>query len=567
MKHISGAQMVIQALHLEGTKVVFGYPGGAVLHIYDEIYKQSYFEHILARHEQGAVHAADGYARASGEVGVAIITSGPGFTNAITGIATAYTDSIPLVVISGQVPITQIGTDAFQEIDAVGISRPCTKHNYLVKDITELPRILKEAFYIARSGRQGPVLVDIPKDITGTKGVFNYPESIALQSYKPTIKGNPRQIKKLSEAIKNAKKPLFYIGGGVILSNATNILRDVVKTTGIPCAETLLARGSLRYDDTNLLGMLGMHGSYAANMAVSECDLLVCLGARFDDRVTGKLSAFAKNAKIAHVDIDPSSIGKIISVDYPIVGDVGAVLADLQIELSDYESDKISPWKQHLRSLNAAHPLSYEDSIDCIKPQWVVEELGKILGERAIITTDVGQHQMWAAQFYPFSFPRQFLSSGGLGTMGYGLPAAMGAKLAKNDKTIVNITGDGSILMNIQELMTCVAYGIPFINVILNNNYLGMVRQWQSFFYEHRFSHTDLSMQPDFIKLIESFGGVGYRVEKKSEFDIALKKALDAKKVAFIEVMVDRFENVLPMVPNGAAISEMILPEPKNGAK
>ncbi|MCH5313204.1 MAG: acetolactate synthase large subunit [Helicobacter sp.] len=563
MKKLTGAQMIIKALHLEGVKVVFGYPGGAVLYIYDEIYKQQYFNHILARHEQGAVHAADGYARSSGEVGVAIITSGPGFTNAITGIATAYTDSIPLVVISGQVPITQIGTDSFQEIDAVGISRPCTKHNFLVRNIEELPRILKEAFYIARSGRQGPVLVDIPKDVTATLGLFDYPDSIALQSYKPTIKGNPRQIKKLCAAIKEAKKPLLYIGGGAILSNAAKEIKELSHYTGIPCVETLLGLGVLAYDDENLLGMLGMHGTYAANMAVSECDLLVCLGARFDDRVTGKLSAFAKHAKIAHIDIDPSSIGKIISVDYPIVGDLKNVLGDMIQELNGYERAHIAQWREHLRSLQQQHPLSYEDSEVSIKPQWVIEQLGKRLGEKAIITTDVGQHQMWAAQFYPFSFPRQFLSSGGLGTMGYGLPAALGAKLACEDKVIVNITGDGSILMNIQELMTCVAYEIAVVNVILNNNYLGMVRQWQHLFYDNRFSHTDLSLQPDFVKLIESFGGVGFRVERKDEFEGALEQALEAKKVSFIEVIIDRHENVLPMVPMGGAIYEMILPHKK----
>ncbi|TLD97361.1 acetolactate synthase large subunit [Helicobacter jaachi] len=565
MKTMTGAQMVIQALHLEGVKVVFGYPGGAVLHIYDEIYKQNYFSHILSRHEQGALHAADGYARASGDVGVAIITSGPGFTNAITGIATAFTDSIPLVVISGQVPISQIGTDAFQEIDAVGISRPCTKHNFLVRNITELPRILKEAFYIARSGRPGPVLVDIPKDITGTMGVFNYPDSIALQSYKPTIKGNPRQIKKLCKAILESHKPLFYIGGGAILSNASEIIRELVRCTGIPCVQTLLGIGTLAHDDENLLGMLGMHGTYAANMAVSECDLLICLGARFDDRVTGKLSAFATHAKIAHIDIDPSSIGKIVGIDYPIVGDLKHIVSDMMIELSAFDSARIAKWREHLRSYKCDYPLIYEDSLDSIKPQWVIQRIGEQLGERAIITTDVGQHQMWAAQFYPFSFPRQFLTSGGLGTMGYGLPAAFGAKIAREDKTIINITGDGSILMNIQELMTCVAYNIPLVSVILNNNYLGMVRQWQSFFYEHRFSHTDLSLQPDFIKLIESFGGVGFRVERKSEFDEALKSALEAKKVAFVEVIIDRYEDVLPMVPGGKAIYEMILPN-KQGA-
>lgn len=564
MKTITGAQMLIESLHLEGVKIVFGYPGGAVLYIYDEIYKQTYFQHILARHEQGAVHAADGYARASGEVGVAIITSGPGFTNAITGIATAYTDSIPLVVISGQVPITQIGTDAFQEIDAVGISRPCTKHNYLVKHIKDIPRILKEAFYIARSGRPGPVLVDIPKDISGQLGEFHYPQSISLMSYKPTIKGNTKQIKRLCEGITHAKKPLFYLGGGVILSNASEIVRKLVSCTQIPCVETLLALGVLEYNDENLLGMLGMHGSYVANMAVSECDLLICIGARFDDRVTSKLSEFAKNAKIAHIDIDPSSIGKIVNVDYPIVGDVKNVVEDMLLEMNNYDPHSIESWREHLKKYAQQYPLTFEDSEETIKPQWVIKQLGKILGDKAILTTDVGQHQMWAAQFYPFSFPRQFLTSGGLGTMGYGLPAALGAKLACSDKVVVNITGDGSILMNIQELMTCVVYQIPLINIILNNNYLGMVRQWQTFFYENRLSHTDLSVQPDFVKLIESFGGVGFRVEHKKDFTQSLQKALDSQKVAFIEVMIDRYENVLPMVPSGKAIYEMILENKKD---
>lgn len=549
--------MLVEALRLEGVKHIFGYPGGAVLYIYDEIYKQTHFQHILTRHEQGAIHAADGYARASGEVGVAIITSGPGFTNAITGIATAYTDSIPLVIISGQVPITQIGTDAFQEIDAIGISRPCTKHNYLVKDIKSLPRILKEAFYIARSGRPGPVLVDIPKDVSNTIGEFIYPDSIDLLSYKPTTKGNAKQIKKLCDAIKRAKKPLFYLGGGIILSNATNEIRKLVDKTNIPCAETLLARGVLDSNNKNLLGMLGMHGSYASNMAVSECDLLVSFGARFDDRVVGKLSEFAKNAKIAHIDIDPSSIGKIINADYPIVGDIKSVVSDMLNELN--EPMDISAWHATLQNYAKKHPLGFKDCESSIKPQWVIKKLGEILKDKAIIATDVGQHQMWAAQFYPFSYPRQFLSSGGLGTMGFGLPAAMGAKVANPKKIAVNITGDGSILMNIQELMTCVASDIPVINVILNNNYLGMVRQWQTFFYSNRFSHTDLSLQPDFIKLIESFGGVGFRVENKSEFEKALQKSIDSKKVAFIEVMIDRYEDVLPMVPSGGAIYEMIL--------
>ncbi|MCI7485048.1 MAG: acetolactate synthase large subunit [Helicobacter sp.] len=568
-KKLTGSQMLIQALALENVKVVFGYPGGAVLHIYDEIYKQKYFRHILVRHEQAALHAADGYARASGEVGVAIITSGPGFTNALTGIATAYMDSIPLVVISGQVPTTQIGTDAFQEIDAVGISRPCTKHNYLVKDIKELPRTLKEAFYIAKSGRPGPVLIDLPKDISGTLGEFHYPESITLRTYKPTTKGNPKQIAKLKNAIMNAKKPLFYIGGGAILGNASSVVRELVNRTKIPSVETLMARGCLEYNNSMLLGMVGMHGSYTANIAMSECDLLICLGARFDDRVTGRLSAFAKNASIAHIDIDPSSIGKIVEIDYPIVGDIKNVLQELLDQLQDYDSQKINAWNERLDLLQRENPLIYEDKDDVIKPQWIIETLGKEFGKDAFIATDVGQHQMWAAQFYPFSFERQFITSGGLGTMGYGLPASFGvitalqeldwSKKVHKPKFVVNITGDGSILMNIQELITCIEFDLPVINIILNNNYLGMVRQWQTFFYDNRFSHTDLSLQPDFVKLIESFGGYGIQVKDKKKFPQALKKCIDSKKVCFLEVLIDRYEDVLPMVPNGAALNEMIV--------
>ncbi|PAF44768.1 acetolactate synthase large subunit [Helicobacter sp. 11S02596-1] len=561
-KRLNGSEMVIEALRLEGVKVIFGYPGGAVLNVYDEIYKQNHFQHILTRHEQGAIHAADGYARASGEVGVAIITSGPGFTNAVTGIATAYTDSIPLVIISGQVPIAQIGTDAFQEIDAVGISRPCTKHNFLVKSIDELPRILKEAFYIAKSGRPGPVLVDLPKDISATFGEFDYPSEVLLRTYKPTTKGNSRQIKKVVQALKEAKKPLFYIGGGAVISGASEAIRELVDKTQIPVLETLMARGVIPEGHPRLLGMVGMHGTYAANMAMQECDLLLCLGARFDDRVTGKVSEFAKYAKIVHIDIDPSSIGKIIDVHFPIVGDLKSVCEDILECLQDYDVSAIKTWQEHLDKYAHTHPLRYQDSDEVLKPQWVIQKIGEILGERAIIVTDVGQHQMWAAQFYPFSFPRQLITSGGLGTMGFGLPASMGVQKAKNDKIIVNITGDGSILMNIQELMTCVEEKIPVINVILNNNYLGMVRQWQSFFYEHRFSHTDLSLQPDFVKLIEAFGGRGFRVENKKDFEEAFKEAIklgDSGVVCMLDVIIDRMEHVLPMVPGGAPLNKMIL--------
>ena len=572
-KTLNGSQMLIQALRLEGVEVIFGYPGGAVLNIYDEIYKQQYFRHILTRHEQAAIHAADGYARASGNVGVAIITSGPGFTNAVTGIATAYMDSIPLVVISGQVPTSQIGTDAFQEIDAVGISRPCTKHNYLVQDIKDLPRIIKEAFYIAKSGRFGPVLIDIPKDISAKFGDFAYPKEVSLRSYKPTLKPNSRQVKKLLDALREAKKPLAYIGGGAVLGGAHSEIKQIISMLGIPAVETLMARGCLESSNPFLLGMVGMHGSYAANMAMCECDLLISLGARFDDRVTGKVSEFACNAKIAHIDIDPSSIGKIIDIDFPIVGDIKLackeILALLDSKDLGEKEDKEKPlnasnydeWRAHLAKYAKQNPLFFNDCDTTIKPQWIIKELGKHFYSKAIISTDVGQHQMWVAQFYPFSAPRELLTSGGLGTMGFGLPSAMGAYFANPKKHIFNISGDGSILMNIQELMTCVENQIPVINIVLNNNYLGMVRQWQTFFYEDRFSHTDLSLQPNFVALAESFGAVGFRIEHKEDFIPTLQKAIDSKKVCIIDVVIDRFENVLPMVPTNAPLDRMILPQ------
>ena len=557
---LSGSQMVIEALRKENVSVVFGYPGGAIMNVYDEVYKQNYFKHILTRHEQAALHAADGYARASGEVGVAFVTSGPGFTNAVTGLATAYMDSIPMVVISGQVPISMIGTDAFQEIDAVGISRPCVKHNYLVKDVKDLPRILKEAFYIARSGRPGPVHVDIPKDVTAQIGHFSYPSEIKMQTYKPTYKGNPRQIKKAIEAIQASKRPVLYIGGGAINSNASAEVREFAKICGIPAVETLMARGTMGDENPLLLGMLGMHGCYSANMAMSEADLMIAFGPRFDDRVTGKLSEFAKHAKIIHVDIDPSSIGKIVPIDYPIVGDLKNVVeAMIPLAKEQIDESKYKPWRDLLKRYDEIHPLKYEDSNDVIKPQWAIERVGETLGDKAIICTDVGQHQMWAAQFYPFSYPRQWLSSGGLGTMGYGLPAAIGAKVAVPSKTVINFTGDGSILMNIQELMTAVENKVAVVNIILNNQFLGMVRQWQTFFYNKRYSSTDLSVQPDFVKLVESFGGRGFRVTTKEEFDKALKEAVESNVVCMIDVQVDRFENVLPMVPAGGTLYNMML--------
>ena len=558
IKQISGSQMISEALHEEGVEIVFGYPGGAALNIYDETYKQTYFKHVLVRHEQAAVHAADGYARVSGKVGVAFVTSGPGFTNAVTGLATAYSDSIPVVLISGQVPTFMIGTDAFQEIDAVGISRPCVKHNFLVNSVEELPRIIKEAFYIARSGRPGPVHIDIPKNVTSRLGDFVYPKEMAIPSYKPTYKGNSKQIKKAAAAINEAKRPLLYIGGGAVASGASEIIRKFMKKTGIPAVETLMALGVLDAKDELNLGMAGMHGSYASNMALSECDLLISLGARFCDRVTGKTDEFAKHAKIIHIDIDPSSISKIINAHYPIVGDLTNVLSELYEEVKG-EPKNYAPWREILDRYQKLNPLGYTDSDKVLKPQWVVEETAKIVGPEAIIATDVGQHQMWVAQFYPFNRARQLVTSGGLGTMGYGLPAAIGAKCAKPEHLVVNFTGDGSILMNIQELMTACESKAPVVNIILNNNFLGMVRQWQTFFYEKRYSSTDLSLQPDFVKIAEGFGGVGFVCKSKDEFKKALKEAIKSKKSALIDVRIDRFEDVLPMVPAGAAIYNMIL--------
>jgi len=558
---LNGSQMVIEALKKENVKVVFGYPGGAIMNVYDEIYKQNDFEHILTRHEQAAIHAADGYARASGKVGVAFITSGPGFTNAVTGLANAYIDSIPMVVISGQVPISMIGTDAFQEIDAVGISRPCVKHNYLVKNAKDLPRILKEAFYIASSGRPGPVHIDIPKDVTAQVANFTYPETINMKTYKPTYKGNKRQIKKVVDAIANADRPILYIGGGAVNSGASELVREFAKITGIPAVETLMARGVMGDENPLLMGMVGMHGCYSANMGMSEADLMIAFGPRFDDRVTGKLSEFAKHAKVIHVDIDPSSIGKIVDIDFPIVGDLKNVLTDmLPLIKEKVDSKKYQSWRDLLKRYDEIHPLGYSDDKNNIKPQWVIERVGELLGEKAIISTDVGQHQMWTAQFYPFSRPRQFVTSGGLGTMGFGFPAAIGVKKAMPEKISINISGDGSILMNIQELMTAYESKIPVINIILNNGYLGMVRQWQTFFYDKRYSSTDLSgAQPDFVKLAESFGGLGFRVETKEEFDEALKKAIQSNIVCMIDVNVDRLEDVLPMVPAGGTLYNMIL--------
>ena len=557
---MTGAKIVIESMIKENVEVVFGYPGGAIMNVYDEVYKQNSFQHILTRHEQAAVHAADGYARATGKVGVAFLTSGPGFTNGVTGLATAYTDSIPLVVISGQVPSNLIGTDAFQEIDAVGISRPCTKHNFLVKDVKDLAYIIKEAFYLAKSGRPGPVHIDIPKDVTANMTEFIYPNDVELKTYKPTTKGNKRQIKKAIQSIKEAKKPLIYIGGGAVLSNAAELVREFVNITKIPAVETLMAKGVLPKNHELNLGMVGMHGSYSANMAMSETDLLISFGARFDDRVTGRLDEFAKHAKIIHIDIDPTSISKIVQADYPIVGDLKNVLETmLPLAKSEINPEDYEYFRAIVKRYDELHPLTFHDSDEVLKPQWIIAKTGEILGDKAIVSTDVGQHQMWAAQYYPFSFPRQFITSGGLGTMGFGFPAAIGVKRGMPDKVSINFSGDGSILMNIQEFVTAYEYKLPVINIVLNNNYLGMVRQWQTMFYDDRLAETDLSVQPDFVALVEACGAKGYRVKTKKEFIDALNDALTQNKPVFIDVVIDRREIVLPMVPAGESLANTIV--------
>ncbi|MBL6970379.1 MAG: acetolactate synthase large subunit [Campylobacterales bacterium] len=556
---MTGAQIVTEAIAKENVEVVFGYPGGANMNVYDEIYKQNNFQHILTKHEQAAVHAADAYARSTGEVGVAIVTSGPGFTNAVTGLATAYTDSIPMVVISGQVPTAVIGTDAFQEIDAVGISRPCTKHNFLVNDVKDLTRVLKIAFHIAKSGRPGPVHIDIPKDVTANLAEFDYTQEFDLPTYKPTTKGNVRQIKNALEHIAKSQRPLLYIGGGAVASNCYEDIRKFAHMANIPVVETLMARGIMRSDDELLFGMLGMHGEYAANMAMSETDMIICLGARFDDRVTGRLDVFAKKAHVVHVDIDPASIGKIVKPNYPIVGDLGIVMGQLLKYAKEFTFNDYTSWIDNLKAYQEEHPLEYFEDTNSLKPQWVIARTGELLGDSALISTDVGQHQMWTAQFYPFNYPRQFMTSGGLGTMGVGLPYAMGVKRANPDKISVNFTGDGSIMMNIQEIITCTQYNLPHINIILNNNYLGMVRQWQTRFYEDRLSETVLETQANFQMLCESMGGIGFKVHTKDEFDKALDEAVKSNKTAIIEVIIDRREEVLPMVPNGHALDEMLL--------
>ncbi len=557
----TGAQILLECLKREGVQHLFGYPGGVVLDIYDELTRCPEIKHILVRHEQAAAHAADGYARASSKVGVALVTSGPGATNTVTGIASAYMDSIPIVVLTGQVPTALIGNDAFQEVDIVGITRPCTKHNYLVKDVKQLAQTIHEAFYIARSGRPGPVLVDLPKDVIQASTVPKYPESIKIKSYNPTYHANPRQVKRAMDMILNAKKPLLYTGGGIIMSNSSQELLKFAEMLQIPVTSTLMGLGGFPGDHPLWLGMLGMHGTYCANMAVSQCDVLIAVGARFDDRVTGKLAEFAPHAKIVHIDIDPSSISKNVVVDIPIVGDCRDALAQLNTMLAEAPPD-LGPdrahWLETIQDWEKKHPLTYSWSDTTIKPQYVVEKLYELTKGEAYITTEVGQNQMWAAQFYKFKRPRQLMTSGGLGVMGYGFPAAMGVQVAQPDAIVIDIAGDGSIQMNSQELITVVENELPVKIAILNNSFLGMVRQWQQLFYERRYSSTPM-VAPDFVKLADAYGALGLRATKPEEVVPVIQEALNTRRPVIMDFRVEPEECVMPMVPAGKAMHEMLL--------
>lgn len=566
MKKINGAQAIIKCLKEENVHTIFGFPGGAVIDLYDELL-DSDIKHVLVRHEQGAVHAADGYARATGEVGVALLTSGPGATNGVTAIATAYCDSIPLVVLTGQVPTALIGNDAFQEVDIVGITRPCTKHNYLVNKAEDLVPTIREAFYLASTGRPGPVLIDLPKDVVASMVKFPEKKKIKMQTYQPNYEPHPGQVAKACKAILGAKKPVLYVGGGVILSNSSKELTELGEKLQVPVTMTLMGLGGFPGTNPLSLGMLGMHGSYAANMAVAKSDVLVAVGARFDDRVTGRLDAFAPNAKIIHIDIDPTSISKNVKVDIPIVADCKAALKGMNSwldESPDFDpkasAEKHEPWLAQVNEWQEKHPLAYREEGDIIKPQYVVEKINELTGGDAIITTEVGQNQMWAAQFYKFNKPRHLLTSGGLGTMGYGLPAAIGAKMAFPDATVIDIAGDGSIQMNIQELATAKQWGAPVKVAILNNNYLGMVRQWQELFYDRRYSATPMEITPDFVELAKAYGAIGLRAKTKSEVVPVLKEALSiTDNLVVMDFAISREEGVFPMVPAGKATTEMLL--------
>ncbi|MBI0409579.1 MAG: acetolactate synthase 3 catalytic subunit [Nitrosomonadaceae bacterium] len=562
---LTGAEITIRCLQEEGVDYIFGYPGGAVLFIYDELFKQDKVKHVLVRHEQAAVHAADGYARSSNKVGVALVTSGPGVTNAVTGIATAYMDSIPLVIISGQVPTYAIGLDAFQEVDAIGITRPCVKHNFLVKDIAELATTIKKAFYIASTGRPGPVLVDIPKDISQQKVPFSYPDSVSLRSYHPVAKGHSGQIKKAAQLILEGKRPMIYAGGGVILSDAAPQLTELVRLLGFPCTNTLMGLGGFPATDKHSVGMLGMHGTYEANMAMQHCDVLIAIGARFDDRVIGNPKHFFnEDRKIIHIDIDPSSISKRVKVDVPIVGRVSDVLVELikQLKAGKTKPDQVSlkAWWKQIDLWRARDCLKYDRASKIIKPQMVVEKLYQITKGDAFITSDVGQHQMWAAQFYKFDKPRRWINSGGLGTMGFGLPAAMGVQFANPHGVVACVTGEASIQMCIQELSTCKQYGLPLKIINLNNRYMGMVRQWQEFFHGNRYAESYMNALPNFVKLTESYGHVGMKIEQPGDIEGALKEAFKLKdRLVFMDFITDQTENVFPMIPGGKGLSEMIL--------
>ncbi len=563
---LNGSQIFVQCLKEEGVEFVFGYPGGAVLHIYDAIFQQEEVKHILVRHEQAATHAADGYARSTGKPGVCLVTSGPGATNAVTGIATAYMDSIPLVVFTGQVPTHLIGNDAFQEVDTIGITRPCVKHNFLVKDVRDLALTIKKAFYVATTGRPGPVVVDIPKDVTdpNVRIPFVYPKSISMRSYNPTVKGNLRQVKKAVDLMLDARRPMIYTGGGVVLNNAAPQLTKLVEKLNYPCTNTLMGLGGFPASRRQFVGMLGMHGTYEANMAMHDCDVLIAIGARFDDRVTGNIEKFCPTARIVHIDIDPASISKNVKVDVPIVGPVGPVLDDMLKVLDESkrepDAEAITAWWEKIDGWREKDCLSYDTQSKLIKPQMVVDKLYEVTHGDAFVTSDVGQHQMWAAQYYRFDLPRRWINSGGLGTMGFGLPAAMGVQFAYPDATVACVTGEGSIQMCIQELSTCKQYGLPIKIINLNNRYLGMVRQWQEFFYQGRYSMSYMDALPDFVALAEAYGHVGMLIDKPGDVEAALKEAMALKdRLVFMDFITDQTENVYPMIPAGGGLNEMIL--------
>lgn len=561
---LRGAEIFVRALADEGVEVIFGYPGGSVLHIYDEVFKQDKVKHVLVRHEQGATHAADGYARASGKPGVVLVTSGPGATNCVTGIATAYLDSIPLVVFTGQVATALIGNDAFQEVDCIGITRPCVKHNFLVERVEDLAETIKKAFYVAMTGRPGPVVVDIPKDVTANVTNYHYPDSVDMRSYRPNSKGHPGQIKKAVALISEARKPMIYSGGGVVLDNASEELTTFARLLGFPVTNTLMGLGAYPASDPQFVGMLGMHGTYEANMAMHQCDVLIAIGARFDDRVTGDLEKFCPDAKIIHIDIDPSSISKNVSVDVPIVGSVSNVLGEMNRLLQSAGvkrvDEKNDPWWQQINEWRGLDCLKFDRTSDKVKPQAVIESVHRITNGDAYVTSDVGQHQMWAAQFYGFDKPRRWINSGGLGTMGFGLPAAMGVQLAFPDDQVVCVSGEASLQMCIQELSTCLQYRLPIKIVSLNNRYMGMVRQWQEFFYDSRYSHSYMDALPDFVKLAESFGHVGMRIENPADVDGALEEAFAMKdRLVLMDFVTDQSENVYPMIAAGKGQHEMHL--------